>query len=93
MYIQGPSNVHASQSVRAPHKASGSAAAGSSSSVQAADELDISSEADLVSQVRDLPDIREDKVARIRQQIQNGTYDTDAKLEAALGKFLDEFEG
>lgn len=93
MYIQGPGNVHASQSVRAPHKSNGPVAAGSTSSVSGADELDISSEADMVSRVRDLPDIREDKVARIRQQIQNGTYDTDAKLEAALGKFLDEFDG
>jgi anti-sigma28 factor (negative regulator of flagellin synthesis) len=54
------------------------------------DELDISPEADFVAQARDLPEIREDRVAQIRAQIEAGTYETSAKLDAALSRLLDE---
>ena len=32
------------------------------------------------------PDVRQDLVARVRQEIQSGTYDTPDKLEAALDR-------
>ena len=32
------------------------------------------------------PDVRHDLVARVRQEIQAGTYDTQAKMEAALDR-------
>ena len=32
------------------------------------------------------PDVRQDLVARVRQEIQAGTYDTPEKLEAALDR-------
>jgi anti-sigma28 factor (negative regulator of flagellin synthesis) len=35
-------------------------------------------------------DIRADKVAEIRKQIEAGTYDTDDKLDAALDPLLDD---
>lgn len=44
----------------------------------------------MVSRARELPDIRADKVASIKAQIANGTYDTDAKMEMALSRLLDE---
>lgn len=37
-------------------------------------------------------DIRADKVAEIRGQIQAGIYDEDAKLDAVLGKVLDDLD-
>jgi negative regulator of flagellin synthesis FlgM len=52
--------------------------------------LDISPEAELLSQVRDLPEIRQDRVNDLRAQIKNGTYDTDEKLDLALSRLLDE---
>jgi anti-sigma28 factor (negative regulator of flagellin synthesis) len=52
--------------------------------------LDISSEADFISQARDLPEIRSERVAAIRAQIQNGTYETSDKLSGALDRLLDE---
>jgi negative regulator of flagellin synthesis FlgM len=57
------------------------------------DELDISQEADLVGRVEDLPDIRADRVAEIRAEIAAGVYDTDEKLDIALGRLLDEMSG
>lgn len=44
----------------------------------------------MLSQVHNLPEVRQDRVADIRAQIKNGTYDTDAKLEMALSRLLDE---
>lgn len=35
------------------------------------------------------PTIRHDLVARVRREIESGTYDTDEKLEAALARLLD----
>jgi negative regulator of flagellin synthesis FlgM len=52
--------------------------------------LDISPEADLVAQVHNLPDIRADRVAQIKAQIAAGTYETDAKIDTALSRLLDE---
>lgn len=38
------------------------------------------------------PEVREDLVARVRQEIQKGTYDTPEKLEAALDRLADRLE-
>ena len=57
------------------------------------DQLDISPEAELVSRVRDLPDVRTDRVAELRAQIATGVYESDAKMDVALGRLLDELAG
>lgn len=35
-------------------------------------------------------DVRNDKIATIKQQIESGTYESDDKLNAAIDKLLDE---
>ena len=55
-----------------------------------ADQLDISREADMVSRIRDIPDIRADRVAEIRAAIEAGMYETPEKLDIAVGRLLDE---
>jgi negative regulator of flagellin synthesis FlgM len=40
-----------------------------------------------------LPEIRHERVAEIRQQIAAGTYETPEKLEVALDRLLDELGG
>jgi hypothetical protein len=42
----------------------------------------------LEPQVMDIPGIRHELVSRVRQEIRAGTYDTPAKLEAALERLL-----
>jgi negative regulator of flagellin synthesis FlgM len=44
----------------------------------------------MVSRVRDLPDIRAERVAEIRAAIEAGVYETDEKLDIAVGRLLDE---
>jgi negative regulator of flagellin synthesis FlgM len=90
MYIQGAAYVHGAQPINAPHRSYNSQPASAPSRSYGADELDISSEADMVSRARDLPDVRADKVASIKAQIAKGTYDTDEKLDIAMSRLLDE---
>ena len=90
MVIQSTAHVHAPQGISAPHRNVPAQAPGSTPSSYGVDQLDISPAADLVAQVHNLPDIREDRVAQIKAQITAGTYETDAKLDAALNRLLDE---
>lgn len=89
MYIYGTAHVHAAQPVNAPHRMAPTQSP-SPSYAGGVDELDISPEADFAAQVRELPEIREDRVAAIRAQIQAGTYETAEKMDAALSRLLDE---
>ena len=91
MQIQGPSHLHGPQSINAPHATKApEPSAKSQLATGEVDQLDISLEADLISRARELPDIRADRVAGIRAQIESGEYETDAKLDVALNRLLDE---
>ena len=90
MYIYGISQVHAAQPLAAPHRLAPAQPMASPYSAAGVDQLDISPEADFVAQARELPEIREDRVAAIRAQIEAGTYETAGKLDAALSRLLDE---
>lgn len=90
MQINGPAHLHGPQSINAPHASKQAEPASPTQAVRESDELDISPEADLISRIRDLPDIRADRVASIRAEIESGAYETDAKLDVALDRLLDE---
>ena len=86
----GPAFLHGAQPINAPHRAASAQPAPARQSSQV-DQLDISPQADFVSRVRDIPDIRADRVAEIRAQIAAGEYETEEKLSIALDRLLDEF--
>lgn len=52
------------------------------------DELQLSSAGKMLDQLSQNPDIRQERLAQIKAAIENGTYDTDEKLEAALSKMF-----
>lgn len=54
------------------------------------DQLNISAEAQLLSTQATGSEIRADKVADIRAQIASGQYETAEKLDAAVGRLLNE---
>ena len=91
MQIYGPSHLHGPQGVNAPHttRLIQPTTAARPSSVTA-DTLEISSEAVAASRLSEIPDIRHDRVAAIKAQIQAGTYETPDKLNGALEALLDE---
>ena len=63
----------------------------------AADQLDLSAEAQALSDIQaaapaaETSGIRQDKVDSIRQAIANGSYESPEKLDAALDRLLDTF--
>jgi negative regulator of flagellin synthesis FlgM len=90
MQVYGPAHLHGPQSPSAPHAARINQAPSSSPSGSIQDELQISDAGRLMEQAGAMPDIRWDRVNQLRAQIAQGTYETDDKMQVALGKLLDE---
>ncbi len=93
MQINGLSHLHDAQPISGPHRTHAATAAARTDSWLGVDQLDISPEAELVSRVRDLPDVRTDRVSELRAQIASGAYESAGKLDVALGRLLDELVG
>jgi negative regulator of flagellin synthesis FlgM len=92
MHIHGVNHLHGAHSISGPHRTQ-AAATPQNDAWLGVDEVEISQEADMVSRVHDLPDIRADRVAQIRAEIAAGVYETDDKLDMAVGRLLDELSG
>jgi len=43
--------------------------------------------------VKNVPEIRTDKVNEIRRQLQDGSYESEEKIRVAVEKFLEEVQG
>ena len=59
-------------------------------STRSADKLELSGVSHLMQALKANADVRIDKVATIKQAIEAGTYEDDAKLDATVDKLLDE---
>ena len=57
--------------------------------LRATDRLQLSGASHLLASLKS-KDVRTDKVAGIREQLANGTYENDAKVDGAVDKLLDE---
>jgi len=90
MQVNGPSNVHNAQAISAPHNSRPAQTQAPSSASTSGDELQISDAARLVDAARELPDIRQNRVADIRSAIANGTYETEQRLSGAVEQLLNE---
>lgn len=90
MQINGPGPIQGPQSIQNTTRAHQAETQKPRPHFSEADQLDISHEADLISRVRELPDIRADRVAEIKAAIESGTYETQDKLDAAVDRLLDE---
>ncbi len=75
MHIYGPANLHGAQPIGPPHSARLTQRQVASESTPIQDELQISDAAQLVDKVRELPDVRQDRVNEIRTQIARGVRD------------------
>lgn len=95
MQIHGPTHLHGAQPLNAPHRVAAPQTSVESTYTSPTysaptDTVEFSSEASLISQVHDLPEIRADRVAELRAQIAAGAYETDEKLNITLERLLDE---
>ena len=52
------------------------------------DKVELSQKASMVSKAMSLPASRAERVAEIKQLIESGRFETDARLEGALNRFL-----
>lgn len=99
MQINGLQSAQSVQSLASTQRAKPSQAAEpvTSSSAIAADQLDLSAEAQALSDVQSASapavstGIRQDRVDAIRQAIADGSYETSDKLSGALDRLLDSF--
>ncbi len=73
----------------APAAAKPAVPASTTSTTRAADRLDLSGTSHLLQSLK-TNNIRADKVAAVKSQIENGTYESDHKLNRALDGLLDD---
>ena len=57
---------------------------------RSADKLELSGVSHLMQALKANQDVRIDKVTTIKQLIESGTYEDEAKIEATVDKLLDE---
>ena len=90
MQIHGTTHVHGPHGIHAPHSMHRSQASTQVPMSGPVDKLDFSAAAEAASRAAEAGNIRHDLVNHIRAQIAAGTYETPAKLDAALERMLDE---
>lgn len=59
-------------------------------SVGESDTVEISTIAQMLAKIRDLPEIRQEKVVELRRAIFEGRYDVDSKLDKAAEALLED---
>jgi negative regulator of flagellin synthesis FlgM len=77
------------QSTTAARTTAATTAPASTTKTSATDKLELSGVSHLLTALK-TNDVRTDKVADIRAQIANGTYETDDKLDGATDRLLSE---
>lgn len=85
MQIRPTNNLQNTQSINLNTQRTGSSNA--TTSQTPVDQLDLSVEAQMLTG----GEIRADRVAQVKADIAAGVYETDAKIEAAVERMLDEF--
>ncbi|MAQ91131.1 MAG: flagellar biosynthesis anti-sigma factor FlgM [Rhodopirellula sp.] len=99
VFIMQINGINGAQPVNPTSQVESAKATQATSITTPTDQVDISAEAELNSQtiemidqlqIQDLPEIRTDRVAQIREAIESGTYETEEKLNVAIDRLLDE---
>ena len=57
------------------------------------DVVEISTVAKLAAQLHTVPEVRVDLVARVRAEIEAGTYETQERIDLTVERLMDEFFG
>jgi anti-sigma28 factor (negative regulator of flagellin synthesis) len=90
MQIFGPATVQNARAIAESMKTCAAQPSINASKIDTIDQLSISREAQLLMQVQGAPEIRSERVAEIRSQIEAGRYETGDKLNTAVDRLLDE---
>lgn len=65
-------------------------AEGQSSPAPQADRIELSSNAEWLDRIHQMPEVRADLVAQVRADLAAGTYDADSKMDAILDNLLSD---
>ena len=57
-----------------------------------ADRVELSEMARLLARMREMPDVRQDRVDMARSAIQLGLYETDDRLDGAIDRLIDDMD-
>ena len=93
MQINGPGPIHGAAGITPANSVQGASSAGASqsaASIPTNDEVSISPQADLMSRIGELPEVRQELVDQLRTEIAEGSYETEEKLDIAVSRLLDE---
>ena len=61
-------------------------------SAEPGDRVEISRMAELLGRIQELPDVRTSLVARIRAEIEAGTYTTEDKIDVTVDRLLEDLQ-
>jgi negative regulator of flagellin synthesis FlgM len=89
MNVSGNYRIQGPHALQGPHVTRPTAPAAEASATRGADQVEISAAAEQAL-ATDRGQFRADLVARVQREIAEGTYETAAKLDAAVNRLLDE---
>ncbi len=89
----GTDRIDTSPAAPVARRATGdSGSAPSQTLTRPSDRVELSERARYLSKLASLPSVRTDVVDRVKREIANGTYETDAKIDGAVQGVLDELD-
>ena len=89
MQINGPENVQGPGPIW-PHRIGNPRFEPAASETRSPDSAEISEVAKLKALLRDVPDVRFEKIERLRAEIAAGTYETPEKIQRVIDRVLEE---
>ena len=90
MQIRGTSGIQTTSQVNLANKVETADKSAVATRIDTADQVEISSEAQMLASMNDTSEIRAERVAEIREQIETGPYEAADKLDTAVDRLLDE---
>lgn len=92
MDVHGINTVQGAIPVRSAQPTGEMQAAGSAGPVAPRDEVEISSAGRLMQEMSESSDLRAERLAQIKEAINDGTYETEEKLQVALQRLLEDLD-
>ena len=90
MQVDGPGSVSGSRPIGQAKPALAPAKPKAAEPISPRDEVEISEASRMFDQLNQSPEVRAERLAQIKAEIDAGTYETPEKLEAALLKLMGE---
>jgi anti-sigma28 factor (negative regulator of flagellin synthesis) len=92
MEVNGPSPIRPSVPVQPTQQAAEIQGTTGTESIEPQDELEISPAARMMEELDQVSELHQARLDRIKEEIENGTYESPEKLEAALWNLMKQIE-